>query len=438
MKKIARFLFLTGLVLSLSLVACSATKGKSKKDNGKKMETVEEKKQPPKRTLLGCTVEKYELAKEASIVSLGNNYRIKKFIEKLEKGETVRVAVIGGSVTEGAGIKDDGGKELWEQGYAFQFKEALEAKYPSANIIFDGAGLSGTPSLLGMIRYEDHVINELEGNPDLLVIEFAVNDGGEPEFNAATEALIRNVYKSSEDAAAILLYADARSYKNSQENKKLVGAHYNVPQISIQDVVENMKFGIIEDLFFDDYVHPKKPGHTLMSDCLMYLIEKESEAPTDEPAALPEVLNPSMNFEDFHAVFAMCDDKNVKISEGGFGSLDNNSQSLKKGGTAFPGNWHHSAESGKGSLKFELTCKNLVFVYKVQGNWLPEKFGTAVVYVDGKKFAEYNGGDKGGWNNSVQVMLINETKAAKHTVEVRMAEGSEDLGFTVLALGYSK
>lgn len=437
MKILARFLFLTGLMFSFLLISCSATKINSKKDNEVKMETVEEKK-PVKRTLLGCTTEKYELAKEASIVSLGNNYRIKKFIEKLEKGETVRVAIIGGSVTEGAGIKDNDGKELWQQGYAFQFKEKLEEKYPSANIIFNGAGLSGTPSLLGMIRYENHIVKELGGEPDLLVIEYAVNDGGEPEFNASTEALVRNVYKSSEDAAVILLYADARSYKNSQENKKLVGAHYKVPQISIQDVVENPTFGIIEDFFFDDYVHPKKPGHTLMTDCLMHLLDKEAAATIDAPIEVPEVLNPSMNFEEFHAVFADSKDKNVKVTTGGFGSTDSNSQSLKKGGAAFPVNWHHAADSGNGSLKFELNCKNLVFVYKVQGNWLQDKFGTAEVYVDGKKFADYDGADKGGWNNSVQIMLINETSAANHKVEVRMAEGSENLGFTVLALGYSK
>lgn len=425
MKKFNTLFVLTGLLFGL--VACTELK---------KEDAMEVKKEIPE---LGCTVEQYEANIQKSLVSLGNNYRLKKVIEKLENGETVYVACIGGSVTEGAGIKDAAGKELWQQGYAFQFRDKLMEKYPKANIVFNGAGLSGTPSTLGLIRYEDHVVKPLDNhNPDLLVIEFAVNDGGELEYVAATEALVRKVYGSNENSAVIFLYADAKSYRNSQEAKKPIGTFYRVPQVSIQDAVEASDSGISEDLFFDDYVHPKLPGHIFMADCLMNIFEKTETSTEAKQFNIPESYNPDYDFSNFYSVFANTEDENVKITVGSFSDVDKNTQSMKRGGTAFPSNWHHSAGNGNESFVMELNCKNLIFVYKVQGNWLAEKYGTAEVYVDGNKVAEYNGADAGGWNNSTQKLIINEKECGNHKIEVKMAEGSEDLGFTIVAVGYGK
>ena len=85
----------------------------------------------------------------------------------------------------------------------------------------------------------------------------------------------------------------------------------------------------------------------------------------------------------------------------------------------------------------ELTCKSLIFIYKVQASGDAEKFGKAEVYVDGRKVATYDGGKEGGWNNCEPNIIIDERTAAKHTVLVKMAPGSEKLGFTIVAMGYS-
>ena len=44
----------------------------------------------------------YQTMIEKSIVSTGNNARLKKVLAKIRNGEKVNVAAIGGSVTEGA------------------------------------------------------------------------------------------------------------------------------------------------------------------------------------------------------------------------------------------------------------------------------------------------------------------------------------------------
>ena len=43
-----------------------------------------------------------------------------------------------------------------------------------------------------------------------------------------------------------------------------------------------------------------------------------------------------------------------------------------------------------------------------------------------------------GWNNCMVTMIIDQEVSAKHTVEVKMAEGEENKAFTILAMGYAK
>ena len=52
---------------------------------------------------------------------------------------------------------------------------------------------------------------------------------------------------------------------------------------------------------------------------------------------------------------------------------------------------------------------------------------------NGRNSYSYNG----GWNNCEPNIIIDERTAAKHTVLVKMAPGSEKLGFTIVAMGYS-
>lgn len=386
----------------------------------------------------------YQQNLENSIISMGNNYRLKKVVEKLKAGKTVYVAAIGGSVTEGAGPLDADGKELWHLGYAYQFSKKLVEKYPKAKIEFFGAGLSGTSSALGVIRYEKDIINQRGQTPDIFVIEFSVNDGGECTNTRGFERLIRNVLESNSKSAVIPVYAHA-TYQNTQAEMIPVAEFYNLPQISIRNALENKEAKV--DLaqkgpFFADYVHPTKEGHNFMADCLMYLLEKADNATLNNEIPVPTTYKNERAFKNFYAVYSNTKDSNVKIDAGDFCEKDENSQSIKIGGTEFEENWNH--KSGKNVFKIELNCKSFILVYKHQGNWLEQKFGKADVYVDGKKIKTLDGtnldkdGKNTGWNDCVTEMLIDEEKSANHTIEVRMADGDENKGFTILAFGYSK
>ncbi|MBP3742596.1 MAG: SGNH/GDSL hydrolase family protein [Treponema sp.] len=371
---------------------------------------------------------------EETLVSTGNNYRLKTALEKIKKGEKVTLAALGGSVTEGAG------PEKFTDGYAFQFFRALKAAYAPGNgenVIFDGAGLSGTPSQLGIVRYKQDVVDVLGGNPDILIIEFAVNDAGDDFSARGFEALVRDALSASPETAVIALYS-AATYGNTAAQKKPIANHYQIPQVDILPVVKKgISSGKVKEKdYYTDNVHPTKDGHQFMSDSLMNLLAVVDKAAKDSPCAVPAESLKNPSFSGMKMILG--DDENVKISAGAFNKKDGATQTLKKTNKGdFPQNWYKSASSKGESFKMDITCKNLILTYKVQGSWLSEKFGSADVYVDGKKVGTYDGGAANGWNNCEARLIIDEKSAAKHSVEIKMAPGSESKGFTIVCMGYS-
>lgn len=374
---------------------------------------------------------------EKTIISTGNNYRMKKVLSKIKKGENVYIAAIGGSVTEGAG------PAKFTDGYAYQFFRALKAKYAPGdgqNLYFNNAGLSGTGSLLGVVRYQRDVVEVLEHKPDLLIVEFAVNDNGDGICQRSFEGIIHEALSANEECAVLALYC-AASYGNTSEQKKPVADYYSLPQVNMLDVVnDSMKNGVFtKEQYYSDYVHPTFDGHKIMCDCLMTLVDKMDKAKADEKIAVPEKAWKEPAMLGMKQIFG--DDENVKITAGGFNQIDRSCQTIKKTNSSnFPKNWYHklNAKPDETPFKMEITCKNLVFVYKGQASGSFEKFGKAEVYVDGRKVATYDGGKEGGWNNCEPHLIIDERTVAKHTVLVKMAPGSEKLGFTIVAMGYSK
>ena len=375
----------------------------------------------------------YALMLEKSVMAKGNNVRIKKFLEKVRSGENVYIACIGGSVTEGAGPAN------FKDGYAYQFSKMISKAYSPngvSNVIFNGAGLSGTSSVVGLIRYKQDVVDVLKTDPDLLVIEFAVNDGAEPTKQRAFEELIRHALTAKPDAAVIALYSAAQ-YPNTQNQMSLVANHYNIPQVSIQNAFNNRQDSFKDEQFYTDNVHPTKEGHTIMSDCLMNILDIADKALPDEVYEIPSTYKKPHELSGFCQIKG--DDDNVKIFAGSFNSTDSQTQSIKKTNKGdFPVNWYHKPGAGNEPFKMALNCKNLILVYKDFGSWTGLKSGKAEIYVDGKLSQTVDGFTGKGWNNSLEVIVIDSDIAENHTVEVKLAAGDEDKAFTIVAMGYSK
>ena len=369
-----------------------------------------------------------------SLVSTGHNQRLKKAIAKAKKGEELTVAYIGGSITEGASASS--GKSYAPLSYA-SFK-ALFGQPDTDTIHYVNAGMGGTSSALGIMRYQRDVLDRLEALPDIVFIEFAVNDWQEPTNGRAYESLIHTILRAENEPAVVLVFSVFQSRWNLQEDYIPIGEAYGLPMISIRDAVvpaiDDDKT-LLEDLFFADPYHPTTYGHKIMTDCITHLFETIDQAPTyTAPFELPSTPVVGRDFVGLKMIDSTTTDPSITIQAGGFASVDEALVALANldGNKTFPNNWYHSPEDSNAPFIFTATCSNVLLAYKESSK---ETAGSVAIYIDGVYSQTIDSYSQSGWNNPVPILLLDEATPAEHTIEIRMAEGSENKAFSILALG---
>lgn len=379
-----------------------------------------------------------------SLISTGNNYRMQNAINKAKNGDDVTIAYIGGSITEGANATTM--DKSWAN-LSYEYFKKTFGKGDGSNVHYVNAGMSGTPSTLGMIRYKRDVVDLAVSVPDIVFIEFAVNDGDDPTKGDAFESLVRNILKAENQPAVVLMFSVFQSGRwNLQDRLQPVGEHYELPMISIKNAIvpELDRSALVDNQFWaGDGWHPVDYGHKIMGDCVNYYfdtVSREKEAKTD--ITIPEEAAIGKSFEGIKMIDAKNIPEGVTVIAGDFSGTDVALGTFKYDYTrkTFPNNWMHTSTSGKTSFKMTLECKNLTMVYKKSSD--AKAFGRAEVYVDGVLVKNFAG--NGGWNNPWTEVLINNTESAKHTVEIKMAadatkgENNAAKAFSILAFGYTK
>ncbi|ACT00203.1 SGNH/GDSL hydrolase family protein [Paenibacillus sp. JDR-2] len=382
-----------------------------------------------------------------SLLNKGNNKRLKAAIEKARRGEDVTIAYIGGSITQGAGAKP-----IHTECYAFKAYERFKRMYGQAgagaeHIHLIKAGVGGTPSELGMIRYDRDVLRNGDIDPDIVIIEFAVNDEGDETKGNCYESLVLKALNADNAPAVILLFSVFVNDWNLQDRLSPVGWHYDLPMVSVKDaVVDQFKLAKVEGnilskrQFFYDIYHPTNVGHTVMSDCLAYLFEETDRSVANAEDIVTDMLPVIGNdFVDVRLLDRSSYEGVAWIETGGFDQSDIDLQFVEMdsnpfGTPQFPHNWMHSTESGESGFRMTINSKRLLLVFKDSGS---QDFGSAEVWVDGQLVSTADP-HVNNWTHCNAVILYNEQQTREHNVEIRMASGQEDKRFTILGFGYVK
>lgn len=217
-------------------------------------------------------------------VSLGNTARIHKLIEKLRLKRKIVYGAVGGSITEGAGAT------CQELRYVEQFAAWLREHYRNPGVEVVNAGIGASNSLFGAFRVEKDLLSHA---PDLITVEYAVNDTTNPDTAASYEALLRKCLELSSDTAVILISTMNYLGENKQHLHIPSGIHYHLPMISYRDAVypEVSAGQIAWSDISPDTVHPNDLGHTLIKDMLVMLMQELETAPAAAPFPLPGYLN---------------------------------------------------------------------------------------------------------------------------------------------------
>lgn len=383
-----------------------------------------------------------------SLMQVGNPDRLRKVLDKAAAGEDVTLSFIGGSITQGAGAIP-----INEKCYARVFYEDFVKRYmKGGECTFVKAGVGGTPSELGMIRFERDVLRDGTKQPDLVVIEFAVNDEGDETQGVCYESLVRKALSLPWKPAVVLLFAVFSNDWNLQDRLSPVGRNYDLPMVSVLDAVSS-QFPLMpsegrvisKNQYFYDVYHPSNLGHQIMADCLSNLMDEVAgQASGDfsgKEISLAEI-KPVIgaDFEkiellDKKELDALKDKFDIaEVVEGSFDQKDEDLQAVEMDKDIemtpeFPHNWCH--EKGDEPFKMKLTCKKLLLIFKDSA---AASHGTAEVYVDGKKVLDADP-HVNGWTHCNAVILVNETESRKREVLIKMKDGSENKKFTILGFG---
>ena len=125
--------------------------------------------------------------------------------------------------------------------------------------------------------------------PDIVIVEFAVNDEGDETKGICYESLCLKILSGKNKPAVILLFAVFMNDWNLQDRLSPVGKHYNLPMVSVKDAVVE-QFGLMKAegniiskrQFFYDIYHPTNDGHRVMADCLGYLLHETKKSVKDK------------------------------------------------------------------------------------------------------------------------------------------------------------
>lgn len=358
---------------------------------------------------------------ERSLYSLGNTKRLKEKFQKARDGEEVTVAYIGGSITEGIGGGNDGC-------YAKLSADMFGEKFGKVNYI--NAGLSGTPSNLGVLRLQRDV---LDNSPDIIFVEFAVNDGQDKIAKESYESLVKTALEAESEPAVILLFNVLESGYSAQEHMKQIGAFYDLPMISAADALtpEFEEGRMTWKDYSGDQSHPNKYGHGLLCEFIEYLYDKADAAEKPEayeikpgevfgaPYANARLLTPLYG-EDC----VDCAGGNAAVRDMGAFAIGNGSSS------GFTGCWQYGG--GDEPMKVHVSGSSFFVIYKRDNK---EERGAFDVYLNGERLTTVNTCQKDGWGEAFSQQIIKFQTSKEMDFEIRPSEGSEDK--TIEILGFA-
>jgi len=194
----------------------------------------------------------------------------------------VNIVFLGGSITEGAHSSEK------KYSYFGIVSEWLKEQFPEQNVNCHNAGIGGTGSNFGMVRMDKDVLCH---KPDMLFVEFAVNDAG-MDRRAYMESIIRKTFALDEVPYIVFLYTANKQYTTVTSYHEQVAAYYGIPEIDLQTALKVTLDGKdpVELGMFKDNVHPLDGGFRIYSDTIISRLSMDSAfvRPVKKPPMLKE------------------------------------------------------------------------------------------------------------------------------------------------------
>lgn len=356
--------------------------------------------------------------------NVGNQVRLANVIKKLQAGEEVTVAYLGGSITQGSSAGDD-------KCYARLTTNWLEEQFPDATINYVRAGIGATGSYIGVHRADRDV---LAYDPDLVFIDFSVNDTTERTATnkESYESLLRKLWKSESAPAIVTIAMTQQDGTSFQEYHGEIVKKYDIPMISYKNaILDVIDKGYIQwtDIS-DDNIHPNIPGHQVLTDLITNYLQSvidNVDSITGEESNF-DIADPVTKYENA-SVLTSADTEPKSL--GGF--------AVKSGLFGnFSEAWMIRSTEGEFSeddaIVFEAECNNVGILY----GKLTSNAGKAEIYVDDTLCATIDSDFSGGWGSYVEFMEVaTDLGEGVHTIKVVPVSTGSAAAFYVSGIALS-
>ena len=355
-----------------------------------------------------------EMYERATQFLEGDLTRLAKAMRKAQSGEEITIGVIGGSITERYSASS------YDKCYASYVKSWWEERFPDTKVNFINAGIGGTSSYLGVHRVEEAL---LYANPDVVVVEFSVNDGNDNFFKKSYDNLVRRILKEEQEPAVMLLFTTQENGTNAQANDSLIGFKYSLPMLSYANaVLPSIEAGEFtwKDISPDE-VHPNDRGHAIIGE-IVYRYLNEVYARLDEISEEVTPFTQAAVTKEAYLNAQLLDANDIEpVSWGSF--------EKKAVNYYLPDNWYTA--SGEEAIVFEVEAANIGIAYQRSTDGT---YGQYEVYIDGEYVKTLDGYFKNGWGSTLQPdeVYVSE-EVSKHTIEIRKAADSTGALFAIIA-----
>ncbi len=349
-----------------------------------------------------------------AVVNPGNTARLADAMKRAQAGEKITIGTIGGSIPQGTAASTT------DERYANRALQWWAKAFPKAQLDFVNAGIGATDSYIGVHRVDADLLSK---KPDVVIVEFSVNDT-DAALNLQTyDSLVRKILQAENHPAVILLFTTQEDGTSLQDTHMQIGSAYNLPMISYKNAVlpeiEAGKF-TWKDISPDN-IHPNSVGHGIIGE-LLWSYFNSVYAKLDQIDTSDLTFTATPVTKDLYAKGQLLDSKTLtpKTMQG-FEQAEVSNQ--------FPNDW--TTKEG-GELTFEVTGSNIgVLYYKT----VDGKSGQYCVYVDDRLIQVLDGDFTGGWGNYAQAQQVYTSDTpSTHTVTIKQLEGTDLTQFTVLGL----
>ena len=176
--------------------------------------------------------------------------RIKSVIQRAQSGQELTIAFLGGSITQGSLAT------VHENTYAYRVYKWWCDTFPQAKFNYVNGGIGGTDSYYGVSRA---VTDVLMYQPDLVVVDFSVNDVDNIYCEETFEGVLRKLLGwHSRPAVVVLNNVFYDTGVSTQDIHNRLADHYGVPHVSMHDTIyRRMKAGEYNRIDNPGWTSPK-------------------------------------------------------------------------------------------------------------------------------------------------------------------------------------